>query len=181
MLDKKQIPNIITLFRLVLIPFFVFFAVQGHYFASLLIFAIAALSDVVDGFIARRYNLVSNFGKLFDPLADKILAASALIIISGWGFVGWWIVALILSRDILMTLLRHFLTKKQVYLAANWGGKLKTTLQFIAIIFVLFYKAFMPELEIVKLSILIMFVIIAILTWLSAALYIFQTGKKYAK
>ena len=182
MVNKKQIPNIITLLRLVLIPFFIFFAFQEHYFASLRIFVIAALSDTIDGFIARKYNLVSSFGKLFDPLADKILAASALIIISCWGFISWWIVALILARDVIMTFLRHFLTKKQIYLASNFGGKLKTTLQFIAIIFVLFYKTFLPELEIVKFIILIMFVVIAILTWLSAIIYFSQIKrKKYVK
>jgi CDP-diacylglycerol--glycerol-3-phosphate 3-phosphatidyltransferase len=178
---KKQIPNIITLLRIILVPIFIFFAIKKFYLATLLIFAIAALSDTIDGIIARKYQYVSNFGKLFDPLADKILAASALIILTCWGLIYWWLTALILLRDIFMTLLRHFLAKKQVYLAANIYGKLKTTVQFVTIIFAFFYKAFLSESATIENIILIIFGFVTVITWLSAVTYILQIKKRKRK
>lgn len=179
---KSQIPNALTLFRIILIPLFIYFAIKEYYCASLLVFIIASLTDTFDGIIAREFKYVSSFGKIFDPLADKVLVASALIILTLWGLVYWWITFLILARELIMTILRNFLTRKKFFLSANIFGKMKTTVQMVTIIFSLFYKTFLPESCIVEDIILIIFILAMILTWFSAIIYIFQIRKViYAK
>lgn len=179
---KRQIPNALTLFRIVLIPVFIFLAIKEYYPATLLVFIIASLTDTFDGIIARKFKYISSFGKIFDPLADKVLVASALIILTFWGLIYWWLTFLILARELFMTLLRNNLTKKKFYLSANIFGKMKTTVQMVTIIFSLFYRTFLPESGIIENIILIIFILAAILTWFSAIIYLFQIRKViYAK
>ena len=173
----SQIPNALTLFRIVLIPVFIFLAIKEYYFATLSVFIIASLTDTFDGIIARKYNYVSSFGKVFDPLADKILVAFALILLAFWGLIYWWLTFLILARELFITILRSALTNKKFYLSANIFGKIKTTVQMIAVIFSLFYKTFLSESEMVENFILIIFILSAIFTWFSAIIYIFQIRK----
>ena len=171
---KKQIPNALTFLRIVLIPIFIYLAIKQYYLISLLVFIIASLSDTFDGIIARKYNYVSGFGKIFDPIADKLLVASALIILTYWNLIYCWLTVLILVREVFMTVLRFYLFQKKFYLAANILGKIKTTLQFIAIIFSLFYKTFLESYNILQNIILVAFIFIALLGWFSAAIYIIQ-------
>jgi len=174
---KSQIPNALTLFRIILIPLFIYFAIKEYYLASLVVFIIASLTDTFDGIIARKFKYVSNFGKIFDPLADKILVASALIILTLWGLIYWWLALLILARELFMTLLRNHLIKRKIYLAANIFGKIKTTAQISTIIFSLFYKSFLPKSSVIENIILITFILVTIITWLSAIIYVFQIRK----
>ena len=133
-----NLPNKLTLFRVFLIPFFVVFMlldITGEYdkYIAVSIFIIASLTDLLDGKIARKYNLVTNFGKFMDPLADKLLVCSALICLIGDKLQAW-IVIVIISREFIVSGLRTVASDNGIVIAASWWGKVKTTLQMLMII-----------------------------------------------
>ncbi len=143
-----RIPNWLTFLRLILIPVFVAVLIEpsrNSLTIAAIIFVFAALTDYLDGYIARRYKAVSDFGKLFDPLADKILVMAALVMLVGLrddncvSFVPAWMVALILARELWITGLRAFAAKDGTIVAAKSGGKVKSALQMIAILALLLY------------------------------------------
>lgn len=133
-----NVPNLLTGLRLVLVPIFLLFlfAGDGHETASRItafgIFAVAVITDRVDGSLARSYGVVSEFGKLADPIADKTLMGAALIGLSMLGDLPWWVTIVILIREIGVTLLRFAVIRRGV-IPASRGGKLKTLVQAIAI------------------------------------------------
>jgi CDP-diacylglycerol---glycerol-3-phosphate 3-phosphatidyltransferase len=122
----------------VLVPVFVGFVLvsgltdPGWRIAAALVFLVASVTDLVDGWIARRYHLITSFGKVADPIADKALIGTALVLLSGYGAVPWWVTGLILSRELGITLLRFWVIRFGV-IAASRGGKVKTGLQIAAI------------------------------------------------
>ena len=134
-----NLPNKLTIFRVVLIPFFVFFLLYpgfegyGNYIATV-IFIGASLTDFADGKIARKYNLVTNFGKFMDPLADKLLVCAAMICLIETGQLASWIVIVIISREFIISGFRLVASDNGVVLAANYWGKFKTTFQMLMII-----------------------------------------------
>jgi CDP-diacylglycerol--glycerol-3-phosphate 3-phosphatidyltransferase len=131
-----NLPNKLTLFRIILIPFFVFFLFTecveeaGKYIA-LGIFAVASLTDLLDGKIARKYNLVTNFGKFMDPIADKLLVSSALISFVGLNRLKAWIVIILIAREFIISGFRLVASDSGIVLAASWWGKFKTAFQMI--------------------------------------------------
>jgi CDP-diacylglycerol--glycerol-3-phosphate 3-phosphatidyltransferase len=133
-----NIANLLTVIRLLLVPVFVAFTLvsgltdSGWRIAATLVFATASLTDFVDGWIARRFHMITNFGKVADPIADKVLTGSALIMLSGYGLLPWWATVLILVREVGVTVLRFWVIRHGV-IAASRGGKLKTALQLLAI------------------------------------------------
>jgi CDP-diacylglycerol--glycerol-3-phosphate 3-phosphatidyltransferase len=144
----KRIPNWLTFLRLILIPVFVIVLIDPTRKAlntAAIIFVFAALTDYADGIIARRYAAVSDFGKLFDPLADKILVMAALVMLvslrddSCESLVPGWMVTLILARELWITGLRAFAAKDGTIVAAKSGGKVKSALQMVAILALLLY------------------------------------------
>lgn len=128
-----NLPNKLTILRILLIPVFILVLMTGHYYVSAIIFIVASATDALDGYIARKYNLVTNFGKIMDPLADKLLVISALICLVELGDVAGWMVIVILAREFVVTGLRTVAAAEGVVIAAGWSGKLKTVLQMIAI------------------------------------------------
>lgn len=137
------LPNALTILRLALVPVFVaLLFVQptdlGWRLTATLAFGVAILTDLFDGRIARRYNLVSDFGKLWDPIADKALTGAAFISLSILGELPWWVTAIILVREWGITWMRTAMLKYEV-MAAAAGGKLKTLLQAIALLMFLPY------------------------------------------
>ena len=134
-----NLPNKLTLLRVALIPFFVFFLLApafadiGKYIATV-IFMIASLTDLFDGKIARKYNLVTNFGKFMDPLADKLLVCSALICLVDSREVASWIVIVLISREFIISGFRLIAAEQQIVIAASYWGKFKTTFQMLMII-----------------------------------------------
>jgi CDP-diacylglycerol---glycerol-3-phosphate 3-phosphatidyltransferase len=130
--------NALTAARLALVPVFVVATVgsglthTGWRIAAGLIFLVASVTDLADGWIARHYGLVTAFGKIADPIADKALIGSALILLSGYGQLPWWVTGLILAREVGVTLLRFWVIRRGV-IPASRGGKVKTGLQIAAI------------------------------------------------
>ncbi|MFC9896253.1 CDP-diacylglycerol--glycerol-3-phosphate 3-phosphatidyltransferase [Nocardia sp. NPDC127579] len=133
-----NIANVLTMFRIAIVPVFVLalFTAGGHHtgwrIAAAALFGIAAITDRFDGQLARKYGLVTDFGKLADPIADKALIGAALIGLSALGDLPWWITSVICGREIGVTLLRLVVVRRGV-IPAGRGGKLKTLVQSLAI------------------------------------------------
>lgn len=134
---KMNLPNKLTMFRVILIPFFIVFLLMpeapGSKWIALAIFIIASLTDLLDGKIARKYNLVTNFGKFMDPLADKLLVCSALICLIELGRISSVMVAIIIAREFTISGFRLIASDNGVVIAASYFGKFKTTFQMIAV------------------------------------------------
>ncbi|MER7167767.1 CDP-diacylglycerol--glycerol-3-phosphate 3-phosphatidyltransferase [Micromonospora sp. NPDC000207] len=134
--------NALTALRLVLVPVFVALVIvsqmdrPGWQIVACLTFAFASATDVVDGWIARRFSLVTAVGKVADPIADKALTGAALLLLSWYGDLSWWVTGLILAREVGVTALRFWVIRHGV-IAASRGGKLKTALQIVAIVWYL--------------------------------------------
>ena len=144
--------NKITLTRIAMIPFFIYFAAQpmlnveeykvGIFsfptctLIALILFCVASFTDFLDGYVARKYNQVTDFGKFVDPLADKLLVASALILFVEQKAMAGWMVCVILARELIITSLRVVAANKGVVMAATWTGKVKTCVQIGGIIII---------------------------------------------
>lgn len=133
-----NLPNKLTILRVIMIPFFVFFMMTeycGVYskWIAFALFIIASLTDLFDGKIARKYNLVTNFGKFMDPLADKLLVGAALICFVETGALPAWMVIIIISREFVISGFRLVASDNGVVIAASYWGKFKTTFQMIMI------------------------------------------------
>ncbi|SMB96292.1 CDP-diacylglycerol--glycerol-3-phosphate 3-phosphatidyltransferase [Desulfonispora thiosulfatigenes DSM 11270] len=135
-----NLPNSLTIFRIILVPFFMFFLLvkmpYGQFIAAL-IFIIAASTDGLDGYIARKRKQITNFGKIMDPLADKLLVSAALISLVELGKISGWIAVIIIGREFAVTGLRAVAASEGVVIAASKIGKYKTVSQIIAIIAIL--------------------------------------------
>lgn len=134
-----NLPNKLTVLRVLMIPFFVVFMlldiVPGmDKWIALVIFAVASLTDLLDGKIARKYNLVTNFGKFMDPLADKLLVSSAMICLVEMGRLPAWIVIIIISREFIISGFRLVASDSGIVIAASYWGKFKTVFQMVMII-----------------------------------------------
>ena len=142
-----NLPNRLTILRILLVPVFILFLVNltmipGHYLIAGVIFAIASFTDFLDGKIARKRNLVTNFGKFLDPLADKILVLAALVCFSYLGLTEVWFVLIILARDFMVTSVRMVAAYSGEVVAANIWGKAKTVSQMVAITVILLMQFF---------------------------------------
>ncbi|MGA4668250.1 CDP-diacylglycerol--glycerol-3-phosphate 3-phosphatidyltransferase [Propionibacteriaceae bacterium Y1923] len=142
-----NVPNILTALRIIAVPVFAWMLLahpheQDWRYWTTGVFVLAILTDVADGKIARKYNLVTNFGKLFDSMADKALTGMAFIGLSILGELQWWVTIIILVREWGITILRQFLLKYNFVMAANKGGKLKTVTQSLALIL---YLTWLPQ------------------------------------
>ena len=137
-----NLPNRLTLIRVCMIPIFVFFMLTDYVpyskWFAVIIFIIASLTDLLDGKIARRYNLVTNFGKFMDPLADKLLVCSALICLIQLGQLPAWIVIIIISREFIISGFRLVAADNGIVIAASYWGKFKTVFQMTAVILLIF-------------------------------------------
>ncbi len=143
MLKKMNLPNKLTMLRIALVPVFIILMVLvelnvwevGMKYVALAVFVIAAVTDAIDGRISRKNNLVTNFGKIMDPLADKLLVSSGLIMLVGIGTIPAWMVAIIIFRDFFASSLRMFGSDNGVAIAAVKSGKIKTIFQMTGIAF----------------------------------------------
>ena len=135
-----NLPNKLTTLRVIMIPFFVFFLLwqngenRTFRMIALALFIIASLTDLLDGKIARKYNLVTNFGKFMDPLADKLLVCSALICLIELNALPAWMVIVIISREFIISGFRLIASDNGVVIAASYWGKFKTTFQMVSVV-----------------------------------------------
>ena len=138
----KCIPNILTIIRFLLIPLILFYIFTGNYILAFVFFTISGITDILDGFIARRFNFVSNFGKLMDPLADKLTQVGTLLSLSIVQIIPVWILVIVLFKELIMIVGASFLYGKDVIVYSKWYGKLSTVLFFVAIVISLLLKQF---------------------------------------
>ena len=134
-----NIPNKLTIMRVILITYFVFFLLSPYFpaygnYIAVAIFIVASLTDMLDGKIARKYNLVTNFGKFMDPLADKLLVCSAMICLIELDRLAAWIVIVIIAREFIISGFRLVASDNGVVIAASYWGKFKTTFQMLMVI-----------------------------------------------
>ncbi len=165
---KWNAPNILTLLRMILIPVFVaiyFTGLPNWNYIAAIIFIGAAITDWLDGYLARKWNQISDFGKLWDPIADKLLVLAALLVLMDWGVVAMVPILIIVSRELIIGGFRALAASKGVVIAADKSGKLKTVVQFIAVILLLLkdwplaFLSFSPG---------------QVLIWVSAALAVYS-------
>lgn len=140
----KHIPNLLTIARFLLIPFIILFAVQDNYIMAIIFLTISGLTDILDGFIARKYNLITDFGKLIDPLADKLTQISILTVLVIKNIIPFWILAIVILKEFLMVSGASFLYGKELVVSSKWYGKLATVLFYSAIVISLLLKQFEP-------------------------------------
>ena len=138
----KHIPNILTIIRFILIPVILYFIFTGNYILAFVFFTLSGITDILDGAIARKFNLISTFGKLMDPLADKLTQISVLATLVFKDIIPFWILIIVILKEFIMIMGASFLYGKDVVVYSKWFGKLATVLFYFAIVFSLINKQF---------------------------------------
>ncbi len=136
----KYVPNILTIIRFLLIPIILIFMFSENYLLAFIFFTISGITDILDGFIARKFNLISNFGKLMDPLADKLTQIAMLVALFIQNIIPIWILLIVLLKEFIMVMGASFLYGKSVVVYSRWYGKLATVLFYLAIVASLLIK-----------------------------------------
>ena len=167
---SMNLPNKLTIFRCFLIIPFVVLFLMGYDLIATIIFVVASFTDFLDGNIARKYNLVTNFGKFMDPLADKLLVCSALICLVEMGRLEAWIVLIIIAREFIISGFRLVASDNGVVIAASYWGKFKTVFQMVMVIVLM-----------LNFQNSIMIVIGEVLVWISLALTVISLVDYVAK
>lgn len=137
-----NLPNKLTIARVILVPVFIVFYVLQWYIPAVLVFLIASFTDYLDGHLARKYNLVSNFGKIMDPLADKVLVYAAFALLVESHLIPAWMLIVILAREFTVAGMRTVAASEGIVIAAAMSGKIKTVLQMIAVPLLLLVPVF---------------------------------------
>lgn len=174
-----NLPNKLTIARVCMVPLFMVALMMNtgtSRVVAMVIFALASLTDMLDGKIARKYNLITNFGKLMDPLADKILTAAAMVCLVELGDLAAWIVVIILFREYAITGLRSVAASENIVVAANIWGKVKTVCQMFALM-LLMLKPQIMALCGINLGLWLMYVAL-ILTVYSGVDYVWKLNKQ---
>ena len=130
----NHVPNILTVARFFLIPFIIYFITVNQYITAFIFLSISGLTDILDGFIARKFDLITNFGKLIDPLADKLTQISVLLALSFEGIIPIWIITVVVIKEAVMISGASFLYGKELVVSSRWFGKLSTVLFYVAIV-----------------------------------------------
>lgn len=163
----KHIPNILTVLRFVLIPFAVYYMLNDQYIMAITFICISGLTDVLDGAIARKFNFITNFGKLIDPLADKVTQLSLLGTLVLKNIVPLWILIIVLLKEAAMVAGASFLYGKELVVSSKWYGKAATVLFYLAIILSMFFREF----NINNIFVLILYYIAVAMTIFSLIMY----------
>jgi CDP-diacylglycerol--glycerol-3-phosphate 3-phosphatidyltransferase len=146
--DAINLPNILTMFRIVMIPVVMLMLQEGtpvmNFWAGW-VYTFATITDALDGYLARKRGLVSVLGKFLDPLADKLLVMATLVLMVGMGRVPAWIVVIILARELSISMLRMIASSEGVVIAAGEGGKAKTALQMVAVLFLMLHHRYLID------------------------------------
>lgn len=137
---NMNIANQLTILRVLMIPPFMYFLMQETSMGrtiALVLFVTASFTDFLDGYLARKYKLITNFGKFMDPLADKLLVTSALLCFLALGTINVWVVMIILAREFIVSIFRAVAAAENIVIAADWWGKVKTNVQMAAVVVLL--------------------------------------------
>ena len=138
----KHVPNILTVVRFILIPAIIISILNEQYITAFIILTISGLTDVLDGYIARKYNFITNFGKLIDPLADKATQVAILTTLAFKEIIPMWLIIIIFVKELVLIAGASFLYGKELVVSSKWFGKLATVLFYIAIVSSLFIRYF---------------------------------------
>ena len=151
---KLTIPNQLTILRILLTPLFLYLFIQesaDQQLAGTIVFFIASATDWYDGYVARKFNVITRWGQFMDPLADKILISSALCVFAYLGYIHWWMIIVIVIRDFFITFLRLFALHMGKSIVTSYFAKWKTTVQMTAVFIMIIYLNF-PQAEIYELN-----------------------------
>ena len=136
----KNIPNALTILRFILIIPIIYYILTGQYVAGFIVLTISGLTDVLDGCIARKFNFITNFGKLIDPLADKSTQVAVLAALTFRGIIPLWMLIIVFVKELVMVAGASFLYGKKLVVSSRWYGKLTTVLFYVAIVCSLFIE-----------------------------------------
>ncbi len=180
---QMNLPNKLTILRVLMIPFFVVFMlwdITGYAdkWIAAAIFIIASLTDLLDGKIARKYNLVTNFGKFMDPLADKLLVGAAMICFVEMGRLPAWIVIIIISREFIISGFRLVASDNGVVIAASYWGKFKTVFQMAMIIVLIFdFGSVFRMVETILIWVSLILTVVSLVDYVAKNLNVLKDGK----
>ena len=174
-----NLPNKLTLARVIAVPFFIATYMLGMYWVALILFIAASLTDMLDGKIARARNLVTNFGKIMDPLADKVLVYSALCLFIEQGIIDAWMMIIILAREFAIAGMRAVAAAEGRVLAAGMSGKIKTVLQMVAVPLIMLAQA-VPSVPVLMTLGYIVFAASLVMTVYSGGEYILKNKDIFA-
>lgn len=164
-----NLPNFLTIIRLILVPVMTFFLISKNYTLAISFYVLASVTDILDGYIARKYNLITDFGKILNPLADKLLQFSALVGLWIVDIIPFWITLIFFLKEIFMGLgALKLLRKNDVVVSSKWFGKMSTILFFIAMVFSMFSEYFVK----LKPYVLPMFILAILSLFFSFIMYL---------
>ena len=170
----KIVPHILTVIRFIFIPSIIVSLIYDNYVLALILFTLSSLTDVLDGKIARKYNAISDFGKLMDPLADKLTQLSILLTLAVKNVIPFWIVVILVVKETVMIAGASFLYGKSLVVSSKWYGKLTTVLIYIAVVSSCLIKIFnLPEFDI---YIYVLAIIFAIFSLIKYFMYFYGNG-----
>lgn len=138
----KHIPNVLTILRFFIIPFILYYLIRDNYITAFILLTLSGLTDVLDGAIARKFNFITNFGKLIDPLADKVTQLSLLCTLVFKGIIPLWILVIVLLKEAFMVCGASFLYGRDLVVSSKWYGKAATVLFYLAIAVSLLIRQF---------------------------------------
>ena len=179
---QMNLPNKLTILRVLMIPFFVLFMLwditgAADKWIAAVIFIVASLTDMLDGKIARKYNLVTNFGKFMDPLADKLLVSAAMICLVEMGRIPAWVVIIIMSREFIISGFRLIASDNNVVIAASYWGKFKTVFQMAMIIVLIFdFGGFFGIVEMALIWISLILTVVSLVDYIVKNLGVLKDG-----
>ena len=182
---QMNLPNKLTILRVLMIPFFVLFMLwditgAADKWIAAAIFIVASLTDMLDGKIARKYNLVTNFGKFMDPLADKLLVSAAMICLVEMGRLPAWMVIVIISREFIISGFRLIASDNGVVIAASYWGKFKTVFQMAMIIVLIFdFGGFFGIIEMVLIWISLILTVVSLVDYIVKNVGVLKDGNMY--
>ena len=196
MIPKKFVPNILTILRVLITPACLYFMLShGNYYnlIAMILFLIASVTDGMDGWYARRFDVTTEFGKFLDPLADKILVMSVFIVFGMKDLIPWWMIVIVLFRDIFVTVLRSVMISKGKSMVTRSFAKVKTGIQMFMIYFILTFLAiksipffnpiyqFLEKILIENHVIWVLMLLTTMITFYSGILYLFENKHVFNK
>ena len=181
MLKKLNLPNKLTLSRMIIAPIYLALMLidfKYHFIFAAIVFAVASLTDFFDGYLARKYDQITVFGKLCDPVGDKMLFLAALLAFLKYGLCSSWVIMIVISREFIITSLRMLAIEQNVVIAAGFWGKLKTACQMVFTVLIMIIKQFgLPsgvDISVEIISNVLMWVVAA-LTVVSGVKYLYES------